>query len=198
MNRFGRHLYEPVWRVRARLFAQAVPAEMAGWLFDRGSLTRRLQRACPHHFHVKLLEQGWQRPMLNEAMRLGVSPDRLALVRQVYLFCQDRPLVYARTVIPISTLSGAERHLACLGNRPLGAVLFADPNMSRDEVEVACIRPGQRIFRSAIQALDSKPAAIWGRRSVFYLSAKPLLVNEVFLPGISDCNAPGEVAEFAA
>ncbi|VAX07805.1 Chorismate--pyruvate lyase [hydrothermal vent metagenome] len=168
---------------------------MVSWLFDRGSLTRRLQLACPDQFQVQLLEQSWQRPMLNEAMRLGVSSDRMALVRQVYLLCQGRPVVYARTVIPISTLSGAERHLACLGNRPLGAVLFADPNMSRDEVEVACIGSGQRVFTRAVQALDSTPVSIWGRRSVFYLSAKPLLVNEVFLPGISDCNTRSEVAE---
>ena len=126
--------------------------------------------------------------MLNEAVRLGVSPDRMALVRQVYLLCDHRPLVYARTVIPLSTLSGPERHLACLGNRPLGAVLFAAPNMSRDEIEVACIRPGQRIFTRATNALAVKPEAIWGRRSVFYLSGKPLLVNEVFLPGIADAN----------
>lgn len=188
MNRFGRHLYEPVWRVRSRLFAEAIPADITGWLFDRGSLTRRLQMSCPTNFRVEVVEQGWQRPMLNEALRLSVSPGRLALLRQVYLFCHDRPVVYARTVIPVSTLSGAERHLACLGNRPLGAVLFASPNMSRDEVEVACIRPGQRIFTRATRALDSEPASIWGRRSVFYLSGKPLLVSEVFLPGIADCS----------
>jgi len=180
--------------VRSRLFAEAIPADMAGWLFDRGSLTRRLQMACPTGFRVELVEQGWQRPMLNEAMRLGVSPDRLALVRQVYLFCHARPVVYARTVIPVSTLTGAERHLACLGNRPLGAVLFAAPNMRRDEVEVACIRPGQRIFTRATRVLDSAPASIWGRRSVFYLSGKPLLVSEVFLPGIAGMSVMGQDA----
>jgi chorismate-pyruvate lyase len=30
------------------------------------------------------------------------------------------------------------------------------------------------------------PEAIWGRRSVFYLAHKPLLVNEIFLPGIEN------------
>ncbi len=187
MNRFGRHLYEPVWRVRLRMFAQTVPTEMLDWLFDRGSLTRRLQIACGEDFRVELLEQRWQRPMLNEAMRLGVSPDRRALIRQVYLFCHNRPVVYARTVIPLSTLSGAERHLACLGNRPLGAVLFGTSNMSRDEMEVACIRPAQRIFAPATQVLAFEPESIWGRRSVFYLAHKPLLVSEVFLPEIAGC-----------
>ncbi len=181
--------------MRLRLFAQAVPSEMGGWLFDGGSLPRRLQMACPQDFRVELVKQGWQRPMLNEAIRLGVSPDRLALVRQVHLFCHGRPVVYARTVIPVSTLSGAERRLGCLGNRPLGAVLFAAPSMSRDEVEAACIRPGQRIFTRATQMLDSEPDAIWGRRSVFYLSRKPLLVSEVFLPGIARCRMADEDAE---
>lgn len=180
------------------MFAQTIPPGMTDWLFNRGSLTRRLQIACPQGFRVELLQQAWQRPMLNEAMRLGVSPDRLALVRQVYLFCHTQPVVYARTVIPISTLSGAERHLACLGNRPLGAVLFARANMSRDEVEVACIRPAQRIFTPATQVLESKPASIWGRRSVFYLSRKPLLVSEVFLPGIAACRTTVEDAESAS
>ena len=181
--------------MRSRLFAHAVPVDMSDWLFDRGSLTRRLQSASLNNFRVELVEQGWQRPMLNEAVRLGVSPDRMALLRQVYLFCDDRPVVYARTVIPISTLSGAERHLGCLGNRPLGAVLFASPNMRRDEVEVACIHPGQRIFTRATHVLDSAPASIWGRRSVFYLSGKPLLVSEVFLPDITGCRVLGKNAK---
>ncbi len=181
--------------MRSRLFAHAVPTAMGDWLFDRGSLTRRLQTASPQNFRVELVEQGWRRPMLNEAVRLGVSPDRMALLRQVYLFCDDRPVVFARTVIPVSTLSGAERHLGCLGNRPLGAVLFASPNMRRDEVEVACIRPGQRIFTRATQTLDTQPASIWARRSVFYLSGKALLVSEVFLPEIAHCRVAGEDAK---
>lgn len=195
MNRFGRHVYEPVWRTRSHMFAQSVPASMACWLYDSGSLTRRLQRACQSGFRVELIEQHWQRPMLNEAVRLGISANVLALVRQVCLYCNDLPAVYARTVIPAQTLSGSERHLAKLGTRPLGAVLFADPNMHRDEVEVACIQPGQRIFNSATSMLacvqSDLPNSIWARRSVFYLSNKPLLVNEVFLPDIVDCRKDG-------
>jgi len=34
--------------------------------------------------------------------------------------------------------------------------------------------------------LAQMPESVWGRRSVFYLHKKPLLVNEVFLPSILD------------
>jgi chorismate--pyruvate lyase len=187
MNRFGRHVYEPVWRIRSHMFAQQAPGSLISWLYDAGSLTRRLQAGCVDGFRVEVIEQSWQRPMLNEAVRLGISAERLALVRQVYLYCNNKPAVFARTVIPAQTLSGPQRHLANLGSRPLGAVLFANPNMCRDEMEVACIRPGQRIFASATAKLEQVPDEIWGRRSVFYLDRKPLLVNEVFLPDVLDC-----------
>jgi chorismate--pyruvate lyase len=125
--------------------------------------------------------------MLNEAIRLGMRNNETALIREVYLFCGDTPWVYARTIIPKRTLTGAQRYLAHLGNKPLGAVLFADPNMQRDEVEVARIQPKQRMFNVATAHLTERPESIWGRRSVFYLNKKRLLVNEVFLPAIRKC-----------
>ncbi len=175
---------EPVWRYRRQLVHQSLPAATTPWLFDSGSLTRRLQQACDGEFRVEVVTQRWQRPLINERQRLGMASHRLALIRQVYLLCDNVPCVFARTIIPHATLSGPERHLAVLGSRPLGAVLFADPRMRREEMEFTCLQPGERLFAAATQLLDDKPAEIWGRRSLFYLANKPLLVNEIFLPAI--------------
>ncbi len=182
MNRFGQHADEPVWRARRHLFAHPVPDAVADWLFDPGSLTRRLVALCRDGFRVAVIRQGWGRPLLNEATRLGLPVSQVALIREVQLYCGDTPWVYARTVIPHTTLRGAQRHLAHLGTRPLGAVLFADPGLRREEVEVACMTPRHRLFHTAVQGLGETPDAIWGRRSVFYTGGRPLLVNEVFLP----------------
>lgn len=122
--------------------------------------------------------------MLNEARTLGQRPEAYALVREVYLMCDDKPWVFARTVIPAGTLKGGRRRLANLGKRPLGAVLFADRSMRRSPVEIACLSPGQPLFARAVAPLCVTPEAIWGRRSVFRLSGQPLLVSEIFLPGI--------------
>lgn len=184
MNRFGQHAFEPVWRTRTSLFAHPVPRNIASWVYDHGSLTRRIIQTCQGQFRVEVIAQHRGRPLLNEATRLRVQADQAALIREVYLYCDTVPWVYARTIIPHTTLTGRQRHLAHLGSRPLGAALFADPTMCRDEVEVACMRPIHRLFDTATAALAQTPETIWGRRSVFYVGGKPLLVNEVFLPPV--------------
>ena len=183
-NNFGNHTFEPVWRSHNALVSHSVPAEIAPWLFDQGSLTRRILLCCKKKFRVEVLSQKWQRPMLNEALRLGVHPEHHALIREVLLYCGDSPWVFARSVLPRKTLTGRRRFLGKLGSRPLGEILFSDPNIQRDALEIAQIRKGQRMFRCATECLNEPPDFVWGRRSVFYLHKKPLLVNEVFLPSI--------------
>lgn len=178
--------HEPAWHVAAQLTHAQVSVQQADWLFDKGSLTARLVARCQGRFRVQVVAQRWQRPLRNEAQRLGIKPHRLALIREVYLYCDDTPWVFARTVIPHKTLSGRQKFLAHLGSRPLGAVLFADPHMRRDEIEVTCMRSGERMYRDAVAVLAQAPECVWGRRSVFYLNNKPLLVNEIFLPGVTD------------
>jgi chorismate--pyruvate lyase len=173
----------PRWVSHARWSGRRTHGEIRAWLLDAGSLTDRMRAACTGRFSVRVLDQGWHRPRLDEARTLGMRRrGALGWIREVQLLCDGEPWVFARTVIPVATLKGAQRRLAHLGNRPLGAVLFADPGMRRDPVELTCIRPGQAMFATATQGLLSRPGGIWGRRSVFRVGGKPLLVTEVFLP----------------
>ena len=181
---------ESVWRIGSQIFSDIIPAQMSCWLFDPASLTSRLTGACEGRFYVKVLEQTWRTPLQNELRRLGICYRQTALIREVLLYCDEIPWVFARTVIPKRTLTGKRKHLANLGLKPLGAVLFADPDMQRDEIEVAKLTAGQPLYDRAVQALTDIPPTIWGRRSVFYLQGKPLLVNEIFLPGIATCPRP--------
>lgn len=119
---------------------------------------------------------------------LGIDPHQWVLTRHVLLLCDETPWVYARTVIPRKTLSGRHRRLANLGNRPLGAVLFADRHMSRGEVEVAQLHTGQSLYRQIEQASPCTDKMVWARRSLFQLSSKPLLVYECFLPQVGHCD----------
>ena len=177
--------HEPVWYFARELRHGFVPAEMVDWLLDPGSLTARLIKVCPGRFQVRVLSQTWRAPLHNEIKRLGMRQRQMSFIREVYLYCDDQPWVFARTVIPRKTLRGKQKHLAHLGSRPLGAVLFADPHMHRDEIEVTCLRASEQLYYKAVAALADRPARIWGRRSVFYLNNKPLLVNEIFLPGLA-------------
>jgi chorismate--pyruvate lyase len=159
-----------------------IPAALAVWLLDPASLTRRLQGLCAGEFRVRVLSQVRGRPRRDEARALGMRRGGLAVIRQVELLCDQQPWVYARTVIPESSLSGRLRRLARLGTRPLGAMLFADRGMRRGVVELARILPGQALFADVVRGQQPDHGEIWGRRSVFRLAHKPLLVSEIFLP----------------
>jgi chorismate--pyruvate lyase len=177
---------EPVWIPRRRIRQGQVPENILHWLLDRASLTQRIIASCSGEFRVKVLAQQWTRPMSNEAQALGMGTGGHALVRQVQLLCEDEPWVYARTVIPRTTLTGRERRLAYLKSKSLGATLFADPSMRRSEVEVVRATARDRLHGIVATQLDIVPAVIWGRRSVFTLHDKPLLVSELFLPVVEE------------
>lgn len=173
-----------VWRYGRQTCRQSIPSGMRDWLFDSASLTRRLQGLCPD-FHVTVTALLRARPMRDEAALLGMRQGGHALVRHVYLRCAGTPVVFARTVIPLSALRGSARRLSHLGNRPLGAVLFSDRSMRRGEMQVACLDDRDALYRLAVNGIEERPGDVWGRRSVFYLAGKPLLVSEIFLPHVT-------------
>lgn len=177
----------PRWLNRQQLFSQNVPNDLESWLFDTSSLTARLVARCKGKFSVQVLSQKWQKIDHEEARAMQMAHVHSALVRQVLLLCDATPVVYARTVIPANTVSGAQRRYANMGRRPLGAMLFADRTMRREQVMVSRLPARHPVLRqpelkNAMPASVDLHAEIWGRRSVFRVSGKPLLVSEYFLP----------------
>lgn len=168
-------LKSPQWRPAA-VAAGQLPAALAPCLLETGSLTRRLERDCGETLGVRVLSQAWQRPRGDEVRALALPEGRWGLVRCVRLSCGAAPWVYARTVIPPETLRGRLRRLAHLGERPLGAALFAEPDMSRGPLEVARLEPGMTLHADA----GGGDGMRWARRSIFRLAGAPLLVCEVF------------------
>ena len=175
---------ETRWEIHLPFSPCGATNEQLGWLLDSSSLTRRLQQACKGQLQVVPVNQQWKMPQLNEAQALGIRPRESCFIREVHLWCDNQPWVYARTVIPVSTLTGNRRRLSRLGKKSLGAVLFADPGMQRSHIEIARLGAGQALFEAAVVPLAERPEEIWGRRSVFLLDKKPLLVSEIFLPEI--------------
>ena len=165
------------WYLRHQLFNQSLNNNLLPWLFDTSSLTARMICLCDGKFSVKVISQRWQKIGADESAVMLLRGTSSALVRKVVLCCDKQPLVYARTVIPASTIQGAKRRYANMGNRPLGAMLFADRTMRREVVQVAKLPAGNEIYR-----YTKSQEEIWGRRSVFRVAEKPILVSEYFLP----------------
>jgi len=177
---------EAHWQSYRRLPAYAVPARWRHWLLDRGSLTQRLVAASANQFRVRILTQGIAKPRRTEAKALGIPRHQLAVVREVILYGKNQPWVYARSVLPLSSLTGHLARLRKLDERPLGALLFADPSMRRGKLELANVQPSKVALPLELGIFDTP---LWGRRSVFYVADKPLLVSEIFLPTFSPANS---------
>jgi len=177
---------EPLWRRLERISYYRPPTELRFWLKDSASLTRRLRGLCKTSFRVNVLSQQWCRPLRSERIALGLADREVSMLRQVQLLCDGSPWVFARTIIPRHTLQGRSRWLANLGSKPLGEVLFKHPSMQRQPVEVAAIQSSQVLFHDAVGMAVEAPGEIWGRRSVFTINNRSLLVSEIFLPAMQD------------
>lgn len=164
------------WKTYTKLNQGQLPESVRYWLLDRGSLTARLIAASKGDFQVKVLEQSWRTPFLNESRLLGIKPRQKALIREVVLLCHGQPWVYARSVIPHKSLQGRLGFLRKLKDSALGALLFKDPNLQRSHFQINRITLPQE----PIPCIE--PSTVYGRRSLFHLYGKPLLVAEVFLP----------------
>jgi len=177
---------QPRWRKAGSLDTVQVGSALRQWLRYPRSLTAALTAACPGRFSVRLLSQACGRPTSDEAVALALPRNSRPVVRQVQLCCDEVPLVFARTVMPRSSLKGPAGHLLRLGTRPLGAVLFADVHVRRGELQVARLQARHPQFALADGGNSVNNRALWARRCVHHLEPGPLLVTEVFLHAIVD------------
>ena len=167
--RGGRSITEKAeWPVAGEAVT-AMPANARDWLFDSGSLTARLKTLSEGKFAVEVVDESWLVfSELRFRSRFGpVAPGHRFWSRRVVLLGNGVPWVFANTLIPSHSLEGDLEQIIRLGTRPLGEYLFSQPELTRSEIEVKEI---------AEQS--------WGRRSWFFLNAKPVLVAEYFLPAL--------------
>lgn len=162
-------------------------AGLAPWLRDHGSLTQRIQQRCTH-FTVRGVRSSLARIAFDEAALLGIAPQQLAWSREVFLYADDQPVVFAHSALAREHLRSAWSALRTLGSKPLGALLFAHPLVERKPLHYQALRDTHPLYRRAAAVLGDPPRRLWARRSLFYLHGAPLLVTEVFLPEILRLN----------
>jgi len=150
------------------------------WLLDQSSLTDKLVKASKGDFRVRLLRQNWQRPSLSEARLLELPWHQWVRVREVLLCGHGSSWVYARTLFPVETLKGKLGWLRMLKTRPLGAVLFNNYQTRRSNFEIARLDQRSQLPKQ----LFGETEWLWGRRSVFEMNKKTMLVAEIFLPAL--------------
>lgn len=166
----------PLWLTQSRLSPRPDSLTL-DWLFDEGSLTRRLTRLSCDGFSVTPLFEGWATLRSDECAALELAEGSEGWVREVYLRGHGEAWVFARSVASRTALQGDGLHMDELGSRSLGELLFCDQAFQRRAIEV-CHYPEGWL------PAEAKAPALWARRSRFDRGALSVLVAEIFLPSL--------------
>lgn len=152
---------------------------LESWLLDTGSLTERLKSNCAQ-FHLTLLGQRQEEITLEEFKQVCAENQCFQRedwqVREVLLWGDGQPWVFARSIIP-QTL--CESNFLNLNTMPLGQMIFNDRRFNRMPIEITNMRDTEG-FLAALNL--SHHSSLWGRRSVFCFENLKMMVSEIFLP----------------
>ncbi|MCA1930203.1 chorismate lyase [Rheinheimera sp.] len=161
---------EAAWQNAGQL---VLPSQLESWLVSEGSLTALLKSRC-QTFRLELVTEHWQAlPGFLQQQWQQVQ----GLKRDVILWCDHKACVYAQSWLPESTLEQMQP-LARLGAQPLGEYIFQHASLQRGQIEVALLEAGLCL------PVIGRQGELWARRSVFSVQQRPLLVQEIFLPGV--------------
>jgi chorismate lyase len=172
---------DPNWKTNRPGLRHTLPTDACSWIYEAGSLTKRLRCYYGDSFAVKILFHHWKPAFLSECRQLHLPHQQYNLVREVLLHANDKPLILARTILPEKTIRVAKRNLSHLGTRPLGEVIFSYPDLQRLQLEVCELNPTD--WSNQLRNEVALEQSIWGRRTVYAIKHQPMLVSEFFLPG---------------
>ena len=169
----------------AHLPLGSAPSFLRPWLLEPGSLTARLQ-AHSRHFEVRLLRQshGVCRP--DQARMIGLARAGRVREREVLLYCDGEPVVYAHTVTALSSAADWP-FFHRLGQRSLGTALFSDPLIARGCLQHARLHARHALARRAAAAAPAcrSERVLHARRCLYRRHRGLLLVTELFLPTLA-------------
>ena len=135
------------------------------WLNEEGSITAKI--ASDFIFKLEILSDDIGIAEDDEYLALDIASQEVR-IREVILYGNLVPLVYARSVIPVLTASKGYPGLGTIGSKPLGDLLFQSELFIKTRREFA-------------QFQTSSEKVIWGRRTHYLVRGYPLSVMEVFL-----------------
>ncbi|MDC8758739.1 chorismate--pyruvate lyase family protein [Janthinobacterium fluminis] len=178
----GGSLRQTQWH--RHLNAVNAPPALRHWLSGDGSLTAKL-RAHSGSFRVQCLHQRTARCLSDEAAAIGLHRPGRVWEREVLLRCDNRPVVFGHTVVPMTATASDWPLFSALGERSLGSTLFGDRQVRRGALEYARLRAGHPLVQRVLAALGGDAGAeqiAYARRCLYQRHQGLLLVTEVFLP----------------
>ena len=138
--------------------------EIISWLNEHGSITSRIKSSS--NFRLKLLRDG--------PGEVDTAEDDLIIsnyeennIREVVLFSDEEPFIYAKSILPLETIRLGLGVLGNLKENPLGDILFSNPEIKKEYMLFSKFELNKKIF--------------YGRKGIYTVKGFPFSVCEIFL-----------------
>jgi chorismate--pyruvate lyase len=191
-------MFRATARWASHINAVNASTEMRAWLSDRTSLTKKLMLRA-NQFRVQRLRQARGYCLRDECDAIGLQRRQIVREREVLLCCDQQPVVFAHTIMPLTSSAADWPFFSALGDRSLGSTLFGDPRVKRGELEYARLHAGHPLARRAMKATGQQhyKFPLFARRCLFKRNKGLLLVTEVFLPELHALQANATISRKA-
>lgn len=182
------------WFSRAYLDEQIeiINKNIYNWLVRSKNLTNSIKDSGLI-FSLKLLDQSFKKPYADEIAAFAsydVDCNR-PFIRQVFLEGDNKPLIFARVVIPEQTFKAYHNGINNLGSAPIGnTMLYGNKDITRKNFEYCFVKHNDQVSQDLINfnyLFNSKENCL-ARRSIFELPKGPLLISEFFLKSLHNCS----------
>lgn len=152
------------WNTYEAIEHKLTNAEIKSWLLEQGPITKRIKSIA--EFRLELIQDELSDATDDEILFLKIDSEEIR-IREVILYGNENPMVFARTIIPNTTIEKGLKELGKIGNKPLGDILFEKDIFFKEDIVFATFKDEESLF--------------WGRKIKYTVKDQPFSVMEVFL-----------------
>jgi len=159
---------------------------MNHWIKNKSSFTDRINKIA--NVKIKLVTNNYKNKnlLLSEKNFFPFHKAENIFLREVIIFANEAPIMYARTVLPRKYLRGYWNDIKKLNTRSLSRVVYENPSIKRSNFLYLAPSLNNNILKNfGSLKIDGKNLVI-GRQSYFEYKRKNILLTEYFFKAINN------------
>jgi len=156
------------------------------WLNSRQSISDKLNKIG--NYRVEVINSKQNKLLLSEKIQFSTYQKEELYLREVLIYLNEKPLMYARTLLPKIYLRGFWGNIKKLKEKPLANIVFENKSIKRSKFDFFVPQKRDNLLK-IINALNKHNLkVVVTRQSSFEMRKQCVLLTEVFFSNFNDVN----------
>ena len=117
---------------------------IASWLLENGPITKRIKNNGT--FQLNVIQDKLSTISADDKKFINTNSEEIKK-REVTLLCNDIPIVFAQTIIPVETIEKGFDGMGNLGTKPLEDILLEKGTLLKDRIGYASFGDQKSTYR---------------------------------------------------